>query len=943
MRNPSTPRGPQGRPEHGRGATGSGSPRTQSRGEWAEHVRPRLSSLRLSPSRENEIVEELAQHLEDRWCELVAGGAGEDEATRLALAEFREGNLLAKYMAPLQQARTPAPITPGASAGHVLRDVWQDLRYATRMVRRQPTFSLTAILTLALGIGATTAMFSVVNGVVIQPLPYPQSENVVTIGVSAVFGSQRTPDFPLAPRMFASYAENGRSFQEFGLFTMGEATVTGFGNPEHTNTLQVTRGILTTLGVQPGLGRWFSPDDHRPGTQDTVILSYGYWQRQFGGDPQIIGRVMTIDSRPRAVIGVMPASFSIWEIPADLILPLRFDPVVAAGQLPEGFCCRGIARLKSGASLAQGNADVARMVEAWKRVENRAQLEDLQLGPAVRPLKDDVVGDVGRVLWVLLGSIGVLLVIACANVANLLLVRAEGRGQELAVRTALGAGWGRLARALLVESLTLSLLGGLVGLGLAFGGLRVLLALAPVNLPRLNEITIDAAVLGFAVATSIASGLLFGLIPIARFVRSKSAVSLAESVRGGGRSASAGKSQHRSQNALVVVQVALALVLLIGSGLMVRTFQNLRNVQPGFTDPATIQSVRISLSAVDVPEPERVTRLQQEILSRLAAVPGVTSAAFVDALSMEPFRINAIVAAEGQEYGPQGIPPTRTIRIISPGALHTLGTQLLVGRDFTWEELYNQRNVAMVSESFARGEWSTVEGAIGKRVLIGTSQTWQEVIAVVADVHDAGAHMPAPPMIYWPARLQDFVAGTLLPRSVNFVMRSERTGTEGFVREIRQAVVEVMPGLPVFQVRSLREVYEQSMAPTSFSLILLGIAGGMALLLGIVGIYGVLAYAVMQRRREVGIRLALGARSGSVKRLFVYRGMMLSAVGIAIGVAVAAAITRWMSSLLFGVTPVDTVTFAAASTVLTLAALAASYLPAHRAAAVDPVETLTSQ
>jgi len=912
--------------------------------EWAGHVRPRLSSLRLSPPREHEIVEELSQHLDDRWRELVAGGTPEDDAARLALAEFREGNLLAKYMAPLQQAHAPVPITPGAPSGSVLRDVWQDLRYAARMVRRQPTFSLTAILTLALGIGATTAMFSVVNGVVIKPLPYPESENVVTIGVSAVFGTQHTPDFPLAPRMFASYAEDGRSFQEFGLFTIGEATVTGLGSPEHTNTLQVTRGILTALDVHPALGRWFSPDDHRPGSQDTVILSGGYWQRRFGGDPQVIGRVITIDSSPRAVIGVMPASFSVRGIPADLILPLRFEPVrVDPGLLPAGFCCRGIARLKPGATMAQANGDVARMVEAWKRVENKAQLEDLQLGPAVRPLKDDVVGDVGRVLWVLLGSIGVLLLIACANVANLLLVRAEGRGQELALRTALGAGWGRIARALLVESLTLSLLGGLVGLGLAYGGLRVLVALAPPNLPRLNEIAIDAAALGFAVVTSIASGLLFGLFPIVRLVRSKSPLSLADSVRGGGRSASAGKNQNRSQNALVVVQVALALVLLIGSGLMIRTFHNLRNVQPGFTDPGTIQAVRISLSAVDVPQPEHVTRAQQDILDRLAAIPGVASAAFVDALPTEPFRINAIVAAEGQDYGSKGIPPTRTIRIISPGALQTLGTPLLVGRDFTWEEIDDQRNVAMVSESFARAEWSTVEGAIGKRVLIGTSQTWQDVIAVVADVHDAGADSPAPQMIYWPARLQDFVAGTLVPRSVNFVLRSDRTGTEAFVRDIRQAVVEVMPGLPVFQVRTLRQVYEQSMAPTSFSLILLAIAGGMALLLGIVGIYGVLAYAVMQRRREVGIRLALGAQSGSVKRLFVYRGMMLSGAGIAIGAAVAAGITRWMSSLLYGVTPVDAVTFAAAATVLMLAALAASYLPAQRVAAVDPVETLTGQ
>jgi predicted permease len=911
--------------------------------DWAPHVRSRLSSLRLSPAREHEIVEELSQHLEDRWRALVAGGTPEDEATRLALAEFREGNLLARYMAPLKQAQVPATFTPGAPTWHGLRGVWQDLRYAMRMLRRQPVFSLTAILTLALGIGATTAMFSVVNGVVIKPLPYPESDNVVTVGVSAVFGTQRTPDFPLAPRMFASYAAHGHSFQDFGLFTASEVTVTGSGSPERTDTLQVTRGILAALGVQPALGRWFSPDDHRPGTQDAVILSNGYWQRRFGGDPAVIGRVLTIDARPRAVIGVMPASFSIREILADLILPLRFDPARVDSPLPEGFCCRGIARLKPGMTLTQANADVARMVDAWKRVENRPQLEDLQLGPAVRPLKDDVVGDVGRVLWVLLGSISILLVIACANVANLLLVRAEARGQELALRTALGAGWRQLARLLMVESLALGLLGGVIGVGLAYGGLRALVALAPANLPRLNEITIDGAVLGFAVAASIASGLLFGLIPIARIVKSKSPLSLAESVRGIGRSASAGRNQHRSQNALVVVQVALALVLLISSGLMIRTFQNLRNVQPGFTDPATIQSVRISLSAEDVPDPDRVPRVQRDILDRLAAIPGVSSAAFVDALPMEPNRLNAIVAAEGKEYGPKGIPPTRTIKMISPGALHTLGTPLLAGRDFTWEELLTQRNVAMVSESFARGEWSTVEGAIGKRVLVGTSQTWQEVIGVVADVYDAGADRPVPLMVYWPARLQDFVAGTLLRRSVNFVVRSERTGTEAFVRDIRQAVAEVMPNLPVFQIRTLRDVYDQSMAPTAFSLILLGIAGAMALLLGIVGIYGVLAYAVMQRRREVGIRLALGARPGSVKGMFVYRGMVLSAVGIAIGAAVAAGITRWMSSLLFGVTPVDAATFATAASVLVIAALAASYLPARRAAAVDPVHTLTAQ
>jgi predicted permease len=902
-----------------------------------------LSSLSLPRAREHEIVEELSQHLEDRWRELVTGGTLEDDAVRLALAEFKDGTRLARHMAPLQQNQPPASIAPGAPTGHILRDVWQDLRYATRMLRKQPAFTLTAALTLALGIGATTAMFSVVNGVVIKPLPYPNSDAVVTVGISAVFGTERRPNFTLAPRMFASREENGRSFLEFGLFNTSDVTVTGLGSPERTNTLRVTRGVLTALDVQPILGRWFSADDDRPSTPETVILSHGYWQRRFGGDPGVIGRVMTVASGPLVVIGVMPANFSVREIRADLILPLRFDP----DQPPAVFCCQGVARLMPGATLAQANAEVARMLDVWKRtdpvaVENRPGLEALQLRPAVRPLKDDVVGDVGPVLWVLLGSISILLVIACANVANLLLVRAEGRGQELAVRAALGAGRGRIARALLVESLALSLLGGMMGLGLAYGGLRILVANGPANLPRLNELTIDLSVFAFALVTSVVSGMLFGLIPIAKTLGWMRLSGLRESVHGVSRWSSAGRSQHRSQNALVVVQVALTLVLLIGSGLMIRTFQNLRNIQPGFTDPATVQSVSISLPTVEVPEPERVTRVQRDILDRLAAIPGVTTAAFIHALPMEPLGSSGPVAAEGHEYGPKEVPPSRTIKIMSPGALQTFGTPLLVGRDFTWEELYNQRNVVMVSESFARGEWGTVEGAVRKRVRFSTSQTWQAVIGVVADVYDDGADRPAPLMVYWPARSQEFV-GTSVPRSVNFVMRSERTGTEAFVRDIRQAVAEVMPNLPVFQIRTLREVYDQSMARTSFSLVLLGIAGAMALLLGIVGIYGVLAYAVTRSRREVGIRVALGAAPRTVTRMFVHRGMILSSVGIAVGAAVAAGLTRLISSLLFGVTPLDAATFVAASAILVVAALAASYIPARRAAAVDPVETLRGQ
>jgi predicted permease len=872
---------------------------------------------------------ELESYIEITTEEYIAQGMGTDEARRAA--RLRLGNLT--------QIREEVFEMNTAT---FLEGTLRELRHTARMLRRNPAFSMTAIVTLALGIGATTAIFSVVNGVLIKPLSYPESDALLTVGLSAVFGTVPTRNFPLAPGIFGVDATNSQAFKEFGLWRNGQAAIIGSGSPEQVDTLLVTQSLLPTLGIQPALGRWFSREDDQPGTTETVILSEAYWERRFGGDPKVIGRMLTIDFKAREVIGVMPDRFTSPGSRVDLILPLRLNLAQSAGD----FNYRGIARLKPGVTLTQANNDVGRMLQIWKRNENRASLEAMRLGPAARPLKEDVVGDVGGVLWVLLGGIGILLVIACANVANLLLVRAEGRGQELAVRTALGAGRGHIARALMLESLTLSLMGGTIGIALAYGGRRILLALGPPNLPRLNEIAIDIPVLAFAVAMSVLSGLLFGLVPIARLAGPKFALRLPEFVRGGGRGASAGKSQHRSQNALVVVQVALALVLLVSSGLMIRTFQNLTMVKPGFTDPATIQTVRISISPVQVAEPERLTRVQGEILQRLAGIPGVTSAAFVNLLPMDVLGGGGTTAAptavEGKDYGPTGT-PARRVKFISPGLLHTLGTPLLAGRDVAWAELYDQRNVALVSETFARQEWGSLGGAIGKRIRVGPIGPWQEVIGVVADVYDDGVDKKAPDSVYWPAREHPWFTVPFVPRSVAFVLRSDRTGTEGLLSDIRQAVSTVNSDLAVFQVRSLREVYGASMARTSFSLVMLAIAGAMALLLGIVGIYGVLAYAAVQRRREVGIRLALGAQPGAVKGMFVYRGVILSAIGIALGGTVAAGSTRFMSSLLFGVTPVDAATFAAAVGVLVLAALAASYIPARRAAAIDPVETLREQ
>ena len=860
----------------------------------------------------------------------------------MALAQFRAGNVLAQRIAALRQARAPASVTAGASTGRLFADLKQDLRYAARAFAKQPGFAATAVLIIALGIGATTAIFSVVNAVLIKPLPYPEADRVVTVTHSAVFGNVRGDGFPFSPQMLEIYTANDQAFEELGMYRFGQAAITGLGDAERGNTLLVTASALRALNVQPSVGRWFSRDDDQPGAAETAILSNGYWQRRFGADPSVIGSAITVDGRPREVIGVMPARFALLDSPTDLILPMRIN----MAQPPPDFCCRALGRLKRGITAADANADVDRMLpiylERYMRPAGGAQADALQLRAAVRPLKEDVVRDVGQVLWVLLGSISLLLFIGCANVANLLLIRAETRAPELALRTALGAGLGRLARGLMVESLTLSVIGGLIGVVVAYGGLRLLLAFPPTNLPRLNEIAIDLPVLGFALGLSVLSGLLFGLVPIVR-VAGRRLSNLGGAVRGGGRWASAGKHQYRSQNALVVAQVALALVLLVSSGLMIRTFQNLRSVEPGFTDAATVQTVRLSLPASM--DAESIVRTQEQILERLSGMPGIASAAYADSLPMEG-ATNAIVAAEDEQYESGQLPPTRRIMSISPGLLQTVGTPLLAGRDFDWTELHDQRNVALVSESFARETWSSVEGALGKRLRVGTDGPWQEIIGVVADTFHDGVDRPAPPTVYWPARAHPFVAGgTFTPQSVAFALRSERTGTESMLADVRRVVAEVTPDIPISQIGTLAQIYRdhRSMARTAFSLALLGIAGATALLLSIVGIYGVLAYAVTQRSREVGIRVALGAAPNAVKSMFVYRGMILSGIGIVIGAVAAAGLTRLMSSQLFGVTPLDIATFVAAAAFLAVAALFACYIPARRATTIDPMETLRAE
>ncbi|MBV9303777.1 MAG: ABC transporter permease [Acidobacteriaceae bacterium] len=828
-----------------------------------------------------------------------------------------------------------------------LETLSRDVRYGARMLRRNPMFTAVALLTLGLGIGANTAVFSVVNSVLLKPLPYPKADELVALRQVAP-GAAGLANFAdgllLSPSMYFTYAEQNRTFQCLGVWIKDTASVTGVAEPEQVRTVEVSDGLLETLAVAPAAGRWFSHADQIPRGPETVMLSYSYWQRRFGGDRSAIGRSIRIDSRTKQIVGVMPKGFRVVNTDFDVILPFAFD---RNKQILAGFGYHGIGRLRPGVSIARANADIARLIPVWMDSwsngpgTNPHVYENWRISPAFRPLKEEVIGNIGDVLWVVMGTIGLVMLIACANVTNLLLVRAEARQQELAVRSALGAGTGRIVRELLLETMLIGVMGGAVGTGIAYAGLRVLQAIGPGNLPRVNEISLDARALIFAVVLSLVSALFAGLIPVLKY----SAPGIALAMRSAGRTASASRNRHRARQFLLLTQVAMALVLLVSAGLMIRTFQALRNVEPGFSDPKHLQTMRISIPAPLIADPQRVIRLQNEITDKLASIPGVRTAAFTNEMPMEGFDHEwDTIYAENRNY-PGDLAPLRLFKHVSPGFFQTAGTRIILGRELTWTDVYGFRPVGIISEKLARELWGSSAAALGKRFRQYPSSPWREVIGVVEDVREHGVHEDAPPIVYWPTMTDHFSGNNAADaiRDVSFVVRSERAGTESFIRQIQQAVWSVNSSLPVASVRTMQEIYDRSMARTSFTLVMLGIAGSMALLLGIVGIYGVISYAVSQRTREIGIRLALGAQQGELKTMFVRQGLALVGIGVTIGLSIAIALTRLMKSLLFGISPLDPLTYAAVALILAAATVIASYLPARRAAAVDPVEALRAE
>ena len=879
----------------------------------------------------NDLGEEVREHIEEKTEQLM-------RLENLSRVEARQAALRAFGNPALVETRS--------------REVWQwstleslfvDLKLALRRVRKSPGFGITILLTLGIGIGANTAVFSVVNSVLLKPLPYPDANRLVSLWLNAPGATGLTSfqkGLPLSSSMYFAFSENNRTFESLGIWSSHKGNVTGVALPEEVNLVFVTGGVLETLGVPPLTGRELAAADQVPNGPKNVVLGYGYWLRRFGGDRSAIGRTIVIDSETRTIVGVMPRSFRVVDQDFDILVPFAFE---RNKQQLSGFGFQGIGRLKPGVTIPEANADLARIIPIWMNSFSNGPgtvtqgLVKWRITPDLHSLKQEVVGNVGSVLWPVMGTIGLVLLIACVNVANLLLVRAESRQLELSVRAALGAGRSRIARELLMESTMLGLFGGVLGIAVAAAGLRLLVLIGPANLPRLNEISLNPRSLVFTFCLSLLSGLLFGCIPAWKYSRSQATASL-----GATRTASASRERNRTRNILVVVQVAMALVLLVGAVLMIRTFQQLLMVNPGFNDAPSLETLQIAIPDSSIADPHTVLRVENNIADKLATIPGVTSVGFAGLVPMEGIEPGwSSILVEGKTVVSD--PPIRSFNYVSPGYFGALGTRMIAGRDFAWNEIYDSQRKVVVSENLAREEWGSAVGAIGKRIQEGPGKPWYQVIGVVENVRYNGVDEQAPAIVYWPAFIASSYFGPYTPRTATFTVRSSRAGTPAFLTEVQQAVWSVNGDLPVASVRTMQEIYSKSLARTSFTLVMLGIAAAMALALGIIGIYGVISYAVSQRTREIGIRFALGAQKGELRWLFVRSALVLTGIGVMIGLGAAAAVARLMRTLLFGVSPFDPLSFAVVPLILVLAAALASFLPASRATAVNPVDALKAE
>jgi putative ABC transport system permease protein len=819
--------------------------------------------------------------------------------------------------------------------GWTMEGMLRDIRMAVRTMIRKPFFTALAGITLAIGIGANTAIFSVVDGVLINPLPFPEAHRLLSVNHTAP--PINIPILPHSEGMYLHYHEHFRTLESFAVFGGGTVDLITDGDPQRISGASVTEDFFAVLGVSPMLGRGFAEGEDRVGAEPVAILSYGLWQQSFGSDRDVVGQVVEMDGVHRRVVGVMPDGF-VFPEEAQLWTPMQID-----GAAPEmgSIGLLGIGRLAEGQTLEAAQAELQDLLflfsDTYPDEFSREILEQTGTVQDVKPLKDLYVEDVEQALWVLLGTVGFVLLIACANVANLFLVRAESRQREQALKTALGASRADIVRQYLTESLTLAVGGGLLGLILAYLGMKGLLAMAPVAVPRADEIGIDGSVLLFTAAISLGSGLLFGLFP----ALGQGGKDLSGALKEGGRNSTTGRERHKARNLLVIAQVALALVLLVGSGLMARSFLELRGVDPGF-DSENRLVYRIGLPDAEWSEPEAVRAFHRQLQERMAAIPGVRSAALVTAAPLEDQKTAGPMETDENPVQEGELGTLVDRRHVSPGYFRTLGIELVAGRELTWEDGGDTFRGIIVSEALARAFWPGEASVLGKQIREqGSEDGFWEVVGVAQDVRFENLTSDPAPLAYVPMT----TGGHHDPDPVRAMAVVLHTDSDplGAVALAREALREVGPRLPMVNPRTLETIEKNAMAATSFTVVLLGIASGIALLLGTVGIYGVVSYVVSRRTQEIGVRMALGAPGSVVLRDVVRQGMILTGVGIGIGLLGAWGVSRVLATLLFGVSATDPLTYLGTASGLAMVAFMASWIPARRAARIDPVEALRSE
>ena len=814
----------------------------------------------------------------------------------------------------------------------------RDLQYALRSLRRRPGFTALTVLTLALGIGATSAIFSVVNGVLLQPLPYHRPHDVMTIHTRL----EGDPRAGLSLPEYFDIREQARAFSGVAAFSDGSLTLTGSGTPERLQAGFVTAEAMPLLGVPPARGRAFTAAEDLPGRPPVVLLSDGLWRRRFGADPEVIGRTLILDDLPTTVLGVMPPGF---QLPAhyagagmEIWTLLQLDPAVDRSE--RGWHWLSVmGRLRPGTDAEGAGREVAALMGGMlQRYPNEY---DADFSGTASPAAEELVGDIRPVILVLMGAVGLLLLIACANVASLVLARAESRQREIALRAALGARAGRIVRQLLTESVALAVAGGLLGLLVAMWGIRALVAAAPPTLPRLGAIGIDGWVLAFTAAITLSTGVLFGLAPALQAARPDLSGALTE----GGRGGSAGLGRQRFRRGLVVSQIALALVLVAAAGLLIQSFARMRGVDPGFV-PERLLTARVELSPVRYESNEQIRTFYNRLVRRLESLPGVHSAAAVKALPMTQLELGDWSFVR---EGMHSLPPRPSEwslaywQTTSPGYFETMRIPVLRGRGIEATDRIGTPGVAVINRTLASQVWPGGD-ALGQRILLGggaTDSIWRAVIGIVGDVRHRGLDAAPRPEIYLPHA--QFPAGTGTPlRTLRLVLRSE--GDPALLTgALRAAVAELDPDLPVVEVQTMEEALGAWAAERRLTMLIVGAFAMLALALGAVGVYGVMAHLVVQRTREIGIRMALGALPREILGLVLSQGAWLAGLGIAAGVVVALAATRLLAGLLFGVEPTDPATFVATAAALAIVAGIASVLPAVRAVRTDPVDALRAE